>query len=442
MKIQLSDHFHYSRLLRFTLPSIVMMLFTSIYGVVDGFFVSNYVGKIPFAALNFIMPVLILLGTVGFMFGTGGSALVAKTLGEKEPEKANRLFSLFVYVPLALGAVLAAAAVVWMPSIARTLGAGGDLLEGCVLYGRILAAATPAYILQMEFQSFFITAERPTLGLISTVAAGVINMVLDWMFMAVFCWGLAGAAFATALSQVVGAAIPLFYFLRPNGSLLRLGHIRWDGRALVKACTNGASELMSNISMSLVGILFNIQLLHHAGEDGVAAYGVLMYVNMIFLAIFIGYSVGIAPVISYHFGARHASELHSLLKKSLLLLGITAVGMLVLGEVSGETLSRIFVGYDESLLDMTRRAFGIFSFSFLFAGFNIFGSSFFTALNDGLTSAVISFLRTLVFQAAAVLLLPVWWGIDGIWWSIVLAEGCAFAVTGLLLLLKRKQYPY
>ena len=442
MKIQLSDHFSLPRLLRFTLPSIVMMVFTSIYVVVDGFFVANYVGKTPFAALNFIMPVLILLGTVGFMFGTGGSALVSKTLGEKDPEKANRLFSLFVYVPLVLGTVLGGIAVALMPAIARALGAEGEMLAGCVLYGRIIAAATPAYIMQMEFQSFFVTAERPTLGLVTTVAAGVTNMVLDWLFMAVFRWGLAGAAIATAISQAVGALLPLVYFLRPNSSLLRLGRTRWDGKALFKACTNGSSELMSNVSMSLVGMLYNIQLIRYAGEDGVAAYGVLMYVNMIFLAIFIGYSVGTAPIVGYHFGARNHPELHSLLRKSLLLLSITAVGMWVLGEVSGEILSRIFVSYDAALLDMTRQAFTIFSFSFLFAGFNIYASSFFTALNDGLISAMISFLRTLVFQTAAVLLLPRLWGLNGIWWSIVVAEGGAFLVSGACVLLLRKKYQY
>lgn len=441
-KIQLFDHFSYGRLLRFTLPSIIMMIFTSIYGVVDGFFVANFVGKTPFAAVNFIMPVLIILGTVGFMFGTGGSALVSKTLGEGDPEKANRLFSLFVYVPAALGVLLAGAAVLFMPQLARLLGADGEMLRDCVLYGRIVAAATPAYILQMEFQSFFVTAERPTLGLVATVAAGVTNMVLDWLFMAVFHWGLAGAAIATCIGQAVGAAIPLVYFFAPNSSRLRLGGLRWNGRALGKACTNGSSELMSNISMSLVSMLYNIQLIRFAGEDGVAAYGVLMYVNMIFLAIFIGYSVGTAPVISFHFGAGHHGELAGILRKSATILAISSVAMLVLGECSGGFLSRLFAGGDARLLTMTEEAFRIFSFSFLFAGFSIFFSSFFTALNDGLVSALISFLRTLVFQVAAVLLLPIWWKLTGIWWSIVVAEACAFLISLLCILLNRKKYHY
>ena len=317
MSIQLSDHFNYRKLLRFTLPSIVMMIFTSIYGVVDGFFVSNFVGKTPFAAVNFIMPFLMILGAVGFMFGTGGSALIAKTMGEGDPEKANRLFSLFVYVSAACGIVIAVAGIAFIRPIASLLGAEGTMLDDCVTYGRIILIALPAYMLQYEFQSFFVTAEKPQLGLFVTIAAGVTNIVLDALFVAVFRWGLVGAAAATAISQMVGGIVPLFYFFRRNSSLLRLGKTRFDGRALLKACTNGSSELMSNISTSIVSMLYNLQLMHYVGEDGVSAYGVLMYVNMIFLAAFIGYSVGTAPVVGYHYGAGNHKELKSLLKKSM-----------------------------------------------------------------------------------------------------------------------------
>ena len=442
MTIQLSDHFTYKKLFRFTLPSIVMMIFTSIYGVVDGFFVSNFVGKTPFAAVNFIMPFLMILGAVGFMFGTGGSALIAKTMGEGDQEKAQRLFSLFVYVSAACGAVIAALGIVFLRPIAALLGAEGDMLEGCVIYGRVVLAALPAYMLQYEFQSFFVTAEKPQLGLAVTIASGVTNMVLDALFVAVFQWGLVGAAAATALSQAVGGGLPLLYFARPNTSLLRLTGTGFDGRALLKACVNGSSELMSNISLSVVSMLFNVQLMRYAGEDGVAAYGVLMYVNMIFLAAFIGYSVGTAPVISYHYGAGNYAELRGLLKKSLLIIAVFSVSMLVLAEVLARPLSSIFVGYDQALLELTLRGFLIYSFSFLFAGVAVFGSSFFTALNDGLTSALISFLRTLVFEVAAVLLLPLIWGTDGIWLSIVAAELMAFVVTLLFLALKRRTYHY
>lgn len=442
MAIQLSEHFSYRKLLRFTLPSIVMMIFTSIYGVVDGFFVSNYVGKSPFAAVNFIMPFLMILGAIGFMFGTGGSALISKTMGEGDHKKSKRLFSFLIYTSAVCGIIIAVLGIIFIRPVASLLGAEGELLDNCVLYGRIILIALPAFILQFEFQSFFVTAEKPQLGLIFTIAAGVTNMVLDALLVAVIPLGLAGAAIATAISQAVGGLAPLIYFARKNSSLLRLTRTRFDGKALLKTCTNGSSELMSNISMSIVSMLYNMQLMKYAGEDGVAAYGVLMYVNMIFLAAFIGYSVGTAPVIGYHFGAQNHKELKSLLKKSAVIIGIFSVSMLVLAEALARPLASIFVSYDEALMELTLRAFLIFSFSFLFAGVAIFGSSFFTALNDGLTSALISFLRTLVFQVAAVLIFPIFFEIDGIWISIVAAELVAAVVTVLFLIGKRKKYQY
>lgn len=442
MRIKLSDHFTFGKLLRFTVSSIVMMIFTSIYGVVDGYFVSNFVGKTPFAAVNFIMPVLMILGTIGFMFGTGGGALVAKTMGEGKKEKANQLFSLFVYISIACGIVLAVLGIVFLRPIASMLGAEGVMLDNCVIYGRIILVALPAFILQMEFQSFLITAEKPQLGLVVTVVAGVTNMVLDALLVAVFKLGLEGAAVATAISQLVGGVVPLVYFLRPNTSLLRLGKTKYDGGSLLKACVNGSSELMSNISMSLVGMLYNAQLLKYAGENGVAAYGVLMYVSMIFCAAFIGYSIGVAPVISYHYGAGNHSELKGLLRKSLTIILIFSGSMFILAEVLAAPLSNLFVGYDAELLELTGRGFFIFSFSFLFMGVAIFGSAFFTALNDGLTSALISFLRTLVFQIAAVLILPLVFGIDGIWSSIVVAEIMAVVMTAVFLIWKREKYHY
>ena len=440
--IQLSDHFTYGRLLRFTLPSIIMLVFTSIYGVVDGFFVSNVVGKTPFTAVNFIWPVLMILGAVGFMFGTGGGALIAKTMGEGRREEANRLFSMLIYISAGCGVVLTVVGLVTIRPVCVALGAQGQLLEDAVTYGRVLLLGIPAYILQYEFQCLFATAEKPQLGLYVTVAAGLTNMVLDAVLIAVFPFGLVGAAAATVLSQCVGGIIPLVYFARPNSSLLRLGRTRFDGKALLRTCTNGASELLSNISMSVVSMLYNVQLLHYAGEDGIAAYGVLMYVNMVFIAVFIGYSVGTSPVVSFHYGAQNHDELRSLRRKSLTITGIFAVLMFAAAEVLARPLSMIFVGYDAGLLEMTLRAFFIYSFSFLFAGFSIFGSSFFTALNDGLVSAAISFLRTLVFQVAAVLLFPLIWDLDGIWLSITAAEALAVAVTVVFLIAKRKKYRY
>ena len=442
MNIQLSDHFTYKKLFHFTLPSIFMMIFTSIYGVVDGFFVSNFVGKTPFAAVNFIMPFLMILGAIGFMFGTGGSALISKTMGEGNDEKAKRLFSLFIYVSIICGIVIAGLGILFLRPVTLLLGATGTMVEDCVVYGRIILIALPAFLLQYEFQSFFVTAGKPQLGLAVTVASGVTNMVLDAILVAGFSLGLPGAAAATAFSQVVGGMIPLFYFYRPNSSLLKLTKTSWDGSAILKACTKVSSEFLSKISMSLVSMLYNAQLMAYAGEDGVAAYGVLMYVNMIFLAAFIGYSVGTAPVIGYHYGAENHHELKSLLKKSLIIIGILSAAMLIAAEVLARPLAVIYVGYDLELLKLTLRGFVIFSFSFLFAGISIYGSSFFTALNNGLVSALISFLRTMVFQIAAVLLFPLIWGIDGIWGSIVIAESMSAIVTVLFLVGMRKKYHY
>ena len=443
-QIQLSDHFTYRWLLRFTLPSMGMMIFTSIYCVVDGFFVSNFAGKTPFAAVNLIFPLLMMLATVGFMFGSGGSALVAKLYGEGNKEKANRCFSLFVYIAFALGVLFAVLGFIFIRPLATMLGAEGQLLEDAALYGRILLVALPFNVLQFLFHAFFVTAERPKLGLAVTVSAGVTNMVLDALLVTLLPqeYKLAGAAVATAMSQVVGGGVPLIYFFRKNSSVLRLGKTTYDGKAVLKACTNGSSELMSNISMNLVGMLYNLQLLKYAGEDGVAAYGTMMYVSFIFAAAFIGYSIGTAPIVSYHYGAKNHAELRSILHKSVVMLGIFGAVMILLGEVLTVPLSRLFVGYDQELMALTVSGFRIFALSFFFMGYAIFGSGFFTALNDGLTSAIISFLRTLVFQVAAVLLLPLWWGIDGVWYSIVVAEGMAFVLSAVFIVAKRKKYKY
>lgn len=442
MRIQLSDHFNHKRLLQFAFPSIVMMIFTSLYSIVDGFFVSNFVGKTSFAAVNLIMPVILILGAVGFMFGTGGSALVSKIMGEGNLDKANRLFSLFAYCTAISGVIITTVAFIFIRQISVFLGANGTLLENCVIYGRILLVSMPFFMLQFLYQIFFVTAEKPQLGLIITLICGITNMVLDALFVAVFSWGLVGAAIATAVSQTLGGIIPTVYFSRSNSSLLRLTKTMFDGKALIKACTNGSSELMSNISASIVSMLYNIQLIKYAGESGVAAYGVLMYVNMIFLGVFIGYSIGTAPIVSYHYGSKNQSELKGLLRKSLALIGLFALAMFVIAELFAKPLAGIFVSYDAELMDMTVRAFRIYSFSFPFASIAIYGSSFFTALNDGLTSALISFLRTLLFQVVAVILLPIFLGIDGIWLSIVIAEIVAALMTFLFIFIKKGKYHY
>ena len=442
MNISLSEHFDYGKLLRFTMPSIVMMIFTSIYSVVDGIFVSNFAGKTPFAAINLIMPYIMVLGTVGFMMGTGGTALISKTLGMGDKKKANEIFSLLTYVCIGSGVVISVIALVLLRPVAMRLGAEGEILEDCVLYGKIVLPAATAYILQFAFQSFCVTAEKPNLSLTMTVVSGVCNIVLDALFVAVLRWGLAGAAAATAIAQIVGAVIPIVYFARPNESLLRLGKCRFDGKALLRTCTNGASELMSNLSMSLVGMLYNLQLIKYAGEDGIAAYGVIMYVNLFFLSVFIGFSIGTAPLIGFNHGAQNHGELKSLFKKSVVIIALTSMLMAVSGILLARPLASVFVSYDQTLMEMTIRGFTIYSLSFLLCGFNIFGSSLFTALNNGLISAVISFVRTLICQIAAVMILPLFFHLDGIWASVVAAELAALLLTAFCCIKYRKRYHY
>ncbi|MBQ8527446.1 MAG: MATE family efflux transporter [Lachnospiraceae bacterium] len=442
MAIQLSDHFTYRRLLRFVWPPITMMIFTSIYGVVDGFFISNYVGKIPFAAVNLIMPFLMILGALGFMLGAGGSALVSKTLGEGNKEKANQIFSMLVIVGIVTGCILAAAGILFLRPIAIFLGAEGEIINYCVIYGRIILIALPAFMLQNMFQSFLVTAERPELGLVMTVLAGVTNIVLDALFMGVLAWGTIGAAAATAISQAVGGIAPFFFFLKPKRSLLRLTKPVLDGQALLKTCTNGSSELVTNISMSVVSMLYNFQLLKYAGENGVAAYGVIMYVNFIFVAIFIGYAIGTAPIIGFHYGAGNESELKSIFKKSMNLNLVAGVLLLFVGLFFSRMLAELFVGYDQELCEMTVKGFRVYALSFLFCGFNIFGSSLFTALSNGLVSAIISFLRTLLFQVAAILVMPLIWGLDGIWYSVAVAEVVALILTMAFIIKLKDKYRY
>ena len=442
MKIQLSDHFTYGRLVRFVLPSVVMMIFTSIYGVVDGLFVSNFAGKIPFTAINLIMPYLMMFGILGFMVGTGGTALIAKTLGEGKREKANELFTMLTLVCVVGGILLTVVAFLLLRPAAILMGARDAVLENCLLYSWLVLPATTAYILQYAFQSFCVAAEKPNLSLIMMVASGVCNIVLDALFVAVLKWGLVGAAVATAIAQCAGVLIPLIYFSRQNKSLLRFCRCRLDWKALLHTCTNGASELMSNLSMSLVSMLYNLQLLHYAGENGVAAYGVIMYVNFVFISVFIGIAIGTAPIFGFHFGADNRSELKNVFRRTLVLLGVCAAAMTAGAALLARPLAMIFVGYEPQLLEMTARGFLIYSVSFLLCGFNIFGSSMFTAFNNGLISAVIAFVRTLVCQIAAVLLLPLIWELDGIWWSVVAAELAALILTVFFFFKYRRRYHY
>lgn len=442
MSIRLSDHFTYKRLFRFVLPTIVMMIIGSVYSIVDGFFVSNFVSKNAFAAVNLIMPIVMAVGSFGFMIGSGGSALVAKTLGEGDREKANRTFSMLIYALIAFGIFISIVGYIFMPQISKLIGADDTLIDDCIIYGRILLIGNTAFMLQICFQSFLIVAEKPKMGLVLSIAGGVTNIVLDYLFIVVFKWGILGAAIATALGQTISGIVPLIYFMRENDSLLRLTKAKLDKKSLAKSCANGSSEMVTNLSTSFVSILYNFQLMAFAGADGIAAYGVIMYVNFIFIGFFVGFSVGSSPIVSYHYGAENHDELKGLFKKSLVIISIAATIMVVLAQVLALPLSKIFVGYDADLLDMTCNAFRLYSTSFLICGFNIFGSGFFTALNDGVLSAVISFLRTLVIQIAAVMLLPMILGINGIWIALTVAEAFTLIVTISLFAANKSKYHY
>ena len=442
MKIQLSDHFSFGKLLKFTFPSIIMMVFTSIYGVVDGLFVSNFAGKTAFAAINLILPYIMMFGTIGIMVGTGGTALVSMTLGTGDRKRANQIFSQLVYFSLICGVAMSVVGITLLRPVSIWMGAKGEMIDLCVQYGIFTLPTMAAFILQNAFQSFCVTAEKPNLGLGLTVAAGVTNIVLDALFVGVFGWGLIGAALATSLSQCVGGLVPLVYFSRENSSLLQLTKAKIEGRVLLRTSTNGSSELMSNLSLSIVNMLYNLQLMKYAGEDGVAAYGVIMYVNFIFIAVFLGYSIGVAPVIGYHHGAENHGELRGVYRKSLAIIGAMALVLTAVAELLAGPLSMIFVSYDAALLGMTIKAFRIYALSFLVCGISIFGSSFFTALNNGLISAAISFLRTLLFQTTAVLLLPLIFDLEGIWYSVLVAELVSAGLTVICFQIFRNKYHY
>lgn len=442
MNIRLSDHFSYSKLIRFTLPTIAMMIFTSIYGVVDGVFVSNCVGSDAFAAVNLIMPVIMILGSTGFMIGTGGSAIVSKTLGEKKLEKANEYFSMLIYLCIVSGVILSAIGIIFIKPIAGLLGATGDIANNCIIYGRTVFFMMTGLFLQNAFQSFLVVAEKPKLGLAVTLLAGFTNMFLDFLFVYVLRLGVFGAAVATGISQFVGAIIPVIYFASGKNNILHLKKCRFNKDIIIKTCINGSSEMVTNMSMSLVNMLYNMQLMKYIGTNGVVAYGIIMYVGFIFSGTYIGYSLGSAPVISYHYGAGNKKELKSLFKHSIILLVISSVIMTLLAEVLAKYLAGIFVSYDKQLLELTTTAIRIYSVSYLISELNIFASSFFTALNNGFVSAAISFLRMFLFQIIMILLLPVIIGINGIWIAVTAAEALALVVSVIFVIINRKKYGY
>lgn len=442
MKIQLSDHFSYSKLIKFTFPTIAMMIFTSIYGVVDGVFVSNCVGSDAFAAVNLIMPIIMILGSVGFMIGTGGSAIVSKTLGEGKKEKANEYFSMLVYLCVVSGVILSVIGIIFTGPIAVLLGAKGSIAKDCVTYGRTVFFMLTGLFLQNAFQSFLVVAEKPKLGLFVTLLAGFTNMFLDFLFVYVLRFGVFGAALATGISQFVGSVIPIIYFAGGKNNVLKLTKCRFNKDIIIKTCINGSSEMVTNMSMSLVNILYNMQLMKYIGTNGVVVYGIIMYVGFIFVGTYMGYAVGSAPVISYHYGAGNKDELKNLFKRSLTIIIVSSVVMTLIAEIIAGYLAGIFVSYDNNLLELTTEAIRIYAVSYLISGVNIFASSFFTALNNGVVSAVISFMRMFVFQIVMILLLPVVLGISGIWTAVIAAEVLSVVISVMFLVKNRKKYSY
>ena len=442
MKIELNEHFTYKKLIRFTLPSILMMIFTSIYGVVDGFFVSNYVGAEAFASVNLIMPVIIILSAVGFMIGTGGNALVAMTLGQHDERRANEIFSMLIYILIFLGICLSIAMAVFMPKMARILGATDIMIDDCVIYGRISMVSLTFFMLQTSFQSFMVTAARPHFGLYITIAAGVTNMVLDLVFVGILGFGVAGAAWATVASEIVGGSVPLIYFIIPNKSKLNLVKAGFQFRPLIKVLSNGASEFMTIISSSFVNMLYNLQLMKIAGEKGVASFGVIMYINFIFTGVLFGYAFGSSSIVSYHYGAENYKELRSLFSKSIKIIGIASLISFASAQIFAIPLIKIFFSYSDELIHMTTHGFRIYSIAYLMIGFNGYASSLFTALNNGKVSATIAFGRTLVFQVASILILPQIFGLDGIFSSIIVAEFLAIMVSMFFINKYKNEYHY
>ena len=440
--MQFSEHYTYKKIIRYTVPPIIMMIFTSLYSVVDGLFLSNCAGKQAFSAVSFIMPYLMMFNSTGFMLGTGSSALIAKKMGEKKYKSANEIFTTVVVVSIFSGVILSFIGLIFLTPVASMQGAKGELLNNCLKYGRIYLLGVPACIIQFEFEALYSTSGKSKLGLYSTIISGLTNVILDALFLYVFSWNIKGAAAATIISQYVGGIIPIIYYSRKNKSNLRLVKCKLRFRDMIKVCTNGSSEMVNNISISVVSLMYNIQLLKYAGDDGIAAFGIMMYVNFLFTAVFWGYVSGISPIISFNYGAKNSKELHSLLKKSIVILTLTSISMFMSSVFLATPVTKIFVNYDAQLLAMTIKGFYLFSFSFLFSGMSIFSSSFFTSLNNGFISAVISFSRVFLFQIPAVLILPLILGLDGIWLSVVIAELLTVAAGTGLILKYRKKYNY
>lgn len=442
MSYKISEHFNIKKIIIFTLPSIGMMLISSIYGVVDGFFVSNYIGSNAFAAVNIVWPFEMILGSFGLMIGAGGSALVSKTMGEQKYDLANRYFSMLIIFVIIFGMFISILGIIFNPYIIHLLDLDQETINNCNIYANVLFIFLIFFMLQNIFQSFNIVASKPEMGIITMILSGITNILLDYIFIVILNMGIFGAALATGLSQFAGAIVPFIFFINKNSTLLRIKFVKIDFKIILKTSYNGISEMLSSISFSLVSILYNIILLSYIGINGVNAYGVILYISYIFISIYFGYSMGISPIISYNYGAKNKKELNNIFNISLVLICSVSILLTFIGYIFAKQLSSIFVNYDKELLNLTTHALHINVFSFLFCGYNIFASSLFTALNNGTVSLILSFLRSLIIQVVCILTIPILFGSEGIWFAGVVSDIISLIISIIFIFKYRNKYGY
>ena len=441
-KIQLSDHFTYKKLIRYSIPMIGVLILTSIYGVVDGLFISNVEGDIAFSAVNLILPGVMMFSSIGFMMGSGGAAIVSKTLGEGKKEKASQYFSMIVYFLIIIGIVCAILGCILTKQISSLLGASEKMEKYCIEYGRVLFLFLPFMMLQYMFQSFFAVAEKPNVGLLITLCAGITNAIGDYLLIVVFRLGITGAAVASGASMVVGSVPAIIYFAFKKDLKFKLVPTKFDWKALGHTMSNGSSEMVTNISMSFVNMLYNAQLMKYYGENGVSAYGVIMYVGFIFSGCYMGVSQAVAPVVGYNYGASNEEELKNVFKKSLIILAVMAIFLTGSAEALSKPLAYVLFSHNEELLKLTTYAIRLYAIGYTISWINIFGSAFFTGLNNGLVSAIISFGRMLVFQLATIFILPLIFDSTGLWLAMPVSEVFSLIVTVTFFITMRKKYNY
>lgn len=441
MTNSIAQKFNVFTLLKFAFPTMVMMVFMSLYTIVDGIFVSRLVGSNALSAVNIVYPVISLLIACGIMLSTGGSAIVARQMGEKREQEARENFSMLAVVSVLTGIVILVLGLMFLEPICRILGGTPVLLEDCKIYLGVLLGFGPLTMLQMLFQTFFVTAGKPGLGLGLTLTGGVVNMVLDYVFMGPMQMGVLGAALATGLGQAIMAVAGVVYFLKVKGNLYFVKPV-FRGNILLQSCGNGSSEMVSNLSTAVVTFLFNITMLKLAGEDGVAAITIVLYGQFLFTALYLGFSMGVAPVVSFNYGNQNHAQLKRIYKICIGFILGSSVFILGIALLFSEPIVGIFTGEENHTYELAVEGFFQFSFNYLFAGINIFASALFTSLSNGKISAIISFCRTFVFITVSIVLLPRVMGITGVWLSVPLAELVTLFISITYLKGQKEVYHY